>query len=471
MSSFKLKDYQLKDTIAAIATFPSKSALGVVKISGKKAIPIISKIFKPAKPKNLRKVRNYTIHYGWIVERCKVQGSRFKEGMVDEVLVSVMRGPSSYTKEDVVEISSHGGVWVLNKILAMVRKEGGRLALPGEFTYRALVSGRIDLLQAQSILGIVDAKSDTSLTLATGQLRGEASKKIKKLKEEIKGVFVQTESLINFPEDEIDICLDLGKAIGKLEKKVNDLIEGSNEARVIREGLKCVICGKTNAGKSTLFNRLLREERVIVSKLSGTTRDVIEETINIKGVPLRIFDTAGILEPKDLITKKALEKTSKAFKEADLVILLLDASRRLERDDFFLLAKAKGKNTILVVNKMDLTHRLDFKKIKEIKATIVKMSALKDTGLRRLEEAIHDNVYKPNLSRENIIFLSQYQQEVLKEISNKIQEALNFLKEERPLDFINFSLKVCLDNIGKLSGEVYSEEILDSIFSQFCIGK
>ncbi len=465
MHAFKLKDYNLKDTITAIATFPSKSALGIVKISGKKAIHIISKIFKPAKPKDLKKVKNYTIHYGWIVEKPKTAN------IVDEVLVSIMRAPNSYTKEDVVEISSHGGVLVLNKILKMAIKEGARLALPGEFTWRALVSGRIDLLQAQSILGIVDAKSDTSLALATGQLRGEASEKIEKLKEEIKQIFIQTESLINFPEDEVSISLDLGKEMKRLEKKVNDLIEGSNEAKVIHEGLRCVICGKTNAGKSTLFNLLLREERVIVSKLSGTTRDVIEETINIKGVPLRIFDTAGILEPKDLITKKALEKTAKAFDEADLVILLLDVSRRLDKDDLFLLDKAKEKNKILVINKMDLAPKLDFKKLKETKAPIVKMSALKVSGLKSLERAIHDNVYKPNLNRENIIFLSQYQQEVLKEISSKIQQALVFLKEDRPLDFINFSLKACLDNIGKLSGETYCEEILDSIFSQFCIGK
>jgi len=488
MSGFKLKDYNLRDTIAAIATFPSKSALGVVKISGKKALPIISKIFKPAKSKNLKKVRNYTIHYGWIVERFKVRSSRFKaetkdkkpntenlipntEKIVDEVLVSVMRGPNSYTKEDVVEISSHGGVLVLNKILEMVIKGGARVALPGEFSYRALIRGRIDLLQAQSILSIVDAKSDKSLTLATNQLKGESSKKIKKLKEEIKELFVQTESVINFPEDDLGISPDLAKAIVRLEKKVNDIIQGSNEARVIHEGLKCVICGKTNAGKSTLFNRLLRQERVIVSKFSGTTRDVIEETINIRGVPLRIYDTAGILEPNDLIAKKALEKTSQIFNEADLVILLLDGSRRLDKDDLFLLEKVKDKNIILVINKIDLPLRLDFKKISKNGACIVRLSALKNIGLADLEKGIHDNVYKGKVSRENIIFLSHYQRQILGQIRDKIQELKLFLKEERPLDFINFSLKGCLENIGKLSGEVYSEEILESVFSQFCIGK
>ena len=471
MSSFKLKDYNLNDTIAAIATFPSKSALGIVKISGKKSLGLISKIFKPARKKNIKKVKNYTMHYGWIIENSKSKGKKAKN-MIDEVLVSIMRGPNSYTKEDVVEISSHGGAFVLNKILEMVITQGARLALPGEFTYRALVRGRIDLLQAQSILGIVDAKSDEALSLAGEQLRGRASSKIKRLKQEVKELFIQTESAINFPEDDISISYSrLEKEIKALGEGIDNLIEGSNEARIIHEGLKCVICGKTNAGKSTLFNRLLNEERVIVSRFAGTTRDVIEETINIRGVPLRIYDTAGILEPIDLITKKALEKTSAIFNEADLVILLLDNSRRLNQDDFFLLEKAKDKNIIIVVNKIDLASRLDFKKIAKNGARVVKMSALKNIGLGGLEGAVHDSVYKGSLNREDIIFLSHYQQEVLKQIKNKISEALIFLREDQPIDFINLSLKICLEDLGRLGGEIHCQEILESIFSEFCIGK
>jgi len=496
MMGFKIKDYNSADTIAAIATFPSKSALGVIKISGKKSLSIVSRVFAPRRKKNIKKAANYTLHYGWIVEKTEDRGQktegrgqkyvgtglgsvRGKHDVVDEVLVSVMRGPSSYTKEDVVEISSHGGAVVLNKILEIILKKGARLALPGEFTYRALIAGRIDLLQAESISGIVEAKTEKSLNLASSQLRGEASDKIRKLQEEVKEIFVHTESAVNFPEENLGISFsDLKGKIERLEKKINNILEGSNEAKIIREGAKCVICGRANVGKSTLFNRLLREERVIVSKFAGTTRDVIEETINVKGVPLRIYDTAGILEPGDLITKKALEKTSHAFRQADLVILILDGSRKLNKDDFFLLDKVKdqfsareGKSVILVINKIDLPQRIDLKYISPIKGAKVKMSALKGKDLGKLEKAVCDNVYKSKADREDIIFLNQYQRQVLERAKDDIGEVRKFIKAGHTIDFVNLSLKNCLENLGKISGEVFSEEILESIFSKFCIGK
>lgn len=482
MTEFRLKDYNLADTIAAIATFPSKSALGVIKISGRKSLTIISKIFRPSKTKNIRKAKSFTLHYGWIVEKPKSKSKvRYTTSdilhtkYIDEVLVSIMRKPHSYTREDVVEISSHGGELVLSKILEMVIKEGARLALPGEFTYRALLKGRIDLLQAESILGIVEAKTPNGLSLATSQLRGEGSRKIEKLKGEIKELFVQTESCINFPEEDIGVSFsDLRKKIDKLEEGVNNLLKGSSQGRIIRQGLKCVICGRTNTGKSTLFNRLLGQERVIVSEYPGTTRDVIEETILIRGIPLRIYDTAGILEPQDLVTKKAVDNTAQIFDEADLVILLLDGSGVLNRDDFFLLEKARNKNTILVINKIDLPQRLEIKSISKSEVPLskgIKISALKNIGLEDLEKAIYNNVYKGKLDRENVIFLNQYQRQILEKVSAGIRQIKAFLKEGQPLDFINLSLKDCLENLGRLTGEVFSEEILESIFSQFCIGK
>ena len=466
-----IKDYKLGNTIVAISTFPSKSALGLIKISGSKSLSIISKIFRPARKKDIKKVRTYTLHYGWIKDKPK-SGKNKKESFIDEVLVSIMRKPHSYTKEDVVEVSSHGGVLVINKILDIILSEGARLALPGEFTYRALVNGRIDLLQAESILGVVEAKTDQSLALATSQLRGEASKKIEELKEEVKEVFIHTEGLINFPEDDLSISLSSLKAkIGNIEKRANSLAEGADEAKIIQEGVKCVICGKANVGKSTLFNRLLKEERVIVSRFSGTTRDVIEETINIRGVPLRIYDTAGILEPKDVITKKAVAKTSRVFDQADLVILLLDGSKPLAKDDFFLLDKAKTKNTILVINKSDLPQRLNFKEIPRMKSHLVKMSALEGKGLKRFEEAVYKYVYKGALDRENVIFLSHYQRQALRKVNESLKEIKSFLEQGHTIDFINLSLKDCLDNLGKVSGEVLSREVLEGIFSNFCIGK
>ena len=394
MNEFKLKDYKLADTIAAIATFPSKSALGIIKISGRKAIPAVSKIFKAARLKNIKDAKTFTIHYGWIIEKEKGKRIKDKGQVIDEVLVSVMKGPNSYTREDVAEISSHGGTVVLNKILSMLLNQGIRLALPGEFTYRALISGRIDLMQAESILGIVEAKTEDSLGIASSQLTGKVSLRLRDLREKLKDLFVQTESLINFPDDLDFSPTNLSREIIRIGKKLENLIEGSQEGRILQEGLKCVICGKSNAGKSTLFNLLLGQERVIVSKIPGTTRDIIEETINMKGIPLRIYDTAGILEPKDLLTKKALEKTRNIFDEADLVILVLDASRVLNKDDIFLLDKVKNKNTILVLNKSDLDNKINVEKFKKIKGPRVKMSALKNTGLARLEKAVYDNVYK-----------------------------------------------------------------------------
>ena len=477
MREFRLKDYKLGDTITAIATFPGKSALGVIKVSGSKALEIASKLFKPHKKKNIKKVLTHTLHYGWILDkgrRKKDKGKSIKrerEEIVDEVLLSVMRKPSTYTKEDVIEISSHGGVAVVNKILELVLKQGARLALPGEFTYRALVGGRIDLLQAESIQGIVDAKSEDALSLASSQLRGDATLKVNRLKDELKELFIQSESAINFPEEELDIpSFKIEKKIDDLIKKVDNLLRGSREAEIMREGLKCVICGKANVGKSTLFNCLLKEERVIVSRTPGTTRDVIEETINIRGVPLRIYDTAGIIEPKDLITKKAMKKTLEIFSEADLVIFVLDGSRHLAKNDLFLLEKAKNKNIIFIINKSDLIQRLDQGKMPKDKA-IVKMSALDGKGLSNLEKGIYKTVFELGVDRENIIFLSHYQRQILQEVAVSLNQIKAFLKESQPIDFINIELKVSLDNLGRLSGEILSEEILKSIFSNFCIGK
>ncbi|MBP7087782.1 MAG: tRNA uridine-5-carboxymethylaminomethyl(34) synthesis GTPase MnmE [Candidatus Omnitrophica bacterium] len=469
----KIKDYNLADTIAAIATFPSKSALGVIKISGKKSFFIISKIFKPRRRKNLKKVKSYTLHYGWIREILKNKTEKNgKNLLIDEVLVSVMRKPYSYTKEDVIEISSHGGTVVLNKILNIILSQGARLALPGEFTYRALMNGRIDLLQAESISGLVEAKTEQSLYQAISQLKGEASEKIAKIKEEIKEIFIQTEGMMNFPEAEIGIANNHLKARAvSLMKRVGCLSQGAGEAKIMLEGFKCVICGKANVGKSTLFNKLLGQQRTIVSKFPGTTRDVIEESINIKGIPLRIYDTAGILEPKDIITKEAVDKAYNIFQQADLVILMLDGSKPLDRDDFLLLDKTKTKNTILVINKSDLIQRIDLKKTLSLKSPIVQISALKNQGLDKFKKVIYRKIHKGSFNREDIIFLNQYQQEVLKKVEQNLKEVILFLKEGYTLDFINMTLKDCLDNLGKLNGEVFSEEILENIFNNFCIGK
>jgi len=476
MNEYKIKDYKLKDTIAAVATSASKSALGVIKISGKDALRVISRIFAPRRKKNIRKAKTYTLHYGWIVDSPlageRKKGKKVKAEVIDEVLVSVMRGPATYTREDVVEISCHGGAVVLDKILKVVLKYGARLALPGEFTYRALVKGRIDLLQTESILGIIEAKTEQSLSIASSQLTGQSSKRIFTLKEQLKELFAQSEALINFPEEDLNVqTLEMKKKIKGVSKEIDSLIKGSNQAKIVREGVKCVICGKTNAGKSTIFNRLLKEERVIVSKMAGTTRDVIEETINIKGIPLRIYDTAGILEPQDLVTKKALEKTSQAFEEADLVILVFDGSRPLSKDDYFLMDKSKGKNAVFIINKTDLSQKINLKDLAKSRRKTIRMSAFKDTGLKKLEAAVYSSVYQADIDKENIIFLNQYQRSLLESLKEEVGKTQAFLKDGYSFDFVKLALKGCLDSQPRLTGEVFSEEVLENIFSRFCIGK
>ncbi|MEI8349590.1 MAG: tRNA uridine-5-carboxymethylaminomethyl(34) synthesis GTPase MnmE [Candidatus Omnitrophota bacterium] len=476
----QLKNYNCKDTIAAIATFPAQSAIGIIKISGKRAISIVSGVFLSRKKKDLKKVKTYTLHYGWIVEKLKVKNQKSKKNvMVDEVLVSVMKGPRSYTKEDVVEISCHGGPAVLQKILEIIIQQGARPASPGEFTYRAFVNGRIDLLQAEAIASIVEAKTSHSLEPAMQQLRGEASVRLQEIKETIKELFSHTQALLDFPEDNITLSVSaVTKRLVVVKKKLDAMLQGGTRARILKEGLRCVICGKTNVGKSTLFNRLLNQERVIVSRLPGTTRDVVEETISIRGVPLRIYDTAGILEPKDLVEKKAVEKSSHAFQEADMVLLMLDGSRKLQKADRFLLEKITqavkadtGKKVIVIINKTDLRQKLVCENLTGACVRLVRVSALRDKGIKSLEKAIVDLVYKEGLKRDDIIFLNQLQRRTLEEANLSIAEALEYLRKSYTIDFVQASLQQAIDAIGRISGAIPNEEILKEIFSRFCIGK
>ncbi len=474
MSQPNLKDYRLADTIAAVATPVSKSALGVVKLSGTKSLAILDKIFIPKNKKKIKKQKSFTLHYGWIARQNKGLKSKGCQGReaIDEVLVSLMKAPRSYTAEDVVEISSHGGVVVLNQILESVLKEGARLANPGEFSYRAFVNGRIDLLQAESILGLVEAKTDKAASFSFQQLNGQNSKKFTEIKNELKDIFVYSESMINFPEEDISLSKrDIKERINRLIKKVDKLKKGQAQAKLLSQGLRCVICGRANSGKSTLFNRLLNTERVIVSNIPGTTRDVVEETIDIKGVPVKIYDTAGILEPKDFVTEKALEKTNQMFDQADLVVLLFDGSRKMNKDDRFFLNKTKNKNTILVVNKSDLNQKLSIDEKVKKNHKFIKMSALRDKDIDRFEKIIKAAVCANESEVKDLIFLNQYQKKELDNLARGLSEVKRYIDKKYTVDFINFSLKDCLDYIGKITGEVYCEEILESVFSNFCIGK
>ncbi len=467
---FNLEGYNTKDTIAAIATFPSTSSLGVIKISGKDALKIVHSIFVPHRKKDIRKAKTYTLHYGWVAEK---GGRENKVKMVDEVIVSVMRKPYSYTREDVVEISSHGGIVVLNKILSLVIKEGARLAKPGEFSYRAWVNGRIDLSQVQAIGDIVEAKTERALFILSQQLKGDFSRRIERLKKTLTDIISHMEAYISFPEDVENFdSHDVAKRLKEVEREVSHFLKFEQSSRLMREGLRCVICGKANVGKSTLFNQLLKEERVLVTHFAGTTRDVIEETINIKGIPLRIYDTAGILEPRDFLDREAMEHSYRKLAEADVVIFVLDHSRSWDNQDEVLLKRIRDKEVIVVVNKVDLKKKLDIRRMRQLRCPLVKTVASKGEGLDELERVIVQKAYGTGVRRQtNSVLLAQWQIDLLRNILHNIEDTLKAIKDGEPLDVVLFSLQPALSNLAKLSGDEISEDILRSIFDRFCIGK
>ncbi|MDI6758562.1 MAG: tRNA uridine-5-carboxymethylaminomethyl(34) synthesis GTPase MnmE, partial [Candidatus Omnitrophota bacterium] len=364
----------LSDTIVAISTSIGESGIGIVRLSGKEAFSIADKIFVSKDNKKPSAFKTYTIHYGWIVRQATKQRK-----IIDEVILTVMRKPKSYTKEDIVEINCHGGILAVRAVLELVLESGARLAEPGEFTKRAFLNGRIDLAQAEAVLDTIRAKTDSALKIGVEQLRGVLSDKVNNLRNALLEIIAALEADIDFPEEEAGLVnpvknnqiqiqeqeisnginlKEILERLNRLNNELKDIIEAARYGRIIREGLHVVICGRPNVGKSSLLNALLRKERSIVTPIPGTTRDTIEEIIDIKGIPIRIVDTAGILEPRDLIEKHAVERSKKQIDLADLVILLFDGSRRLSKDDTALIAKLKKKVVIAIINKIDLKQKI-----------------------------------------------------------------------------------------------------------------
>ncbi len=471
--------YNHNDTICAVATSAGKAALGVIKVSGPDAISQVAALFLPAKKKDIRRARGFSVHYGWIVDKSKIKNQKAKMGkkakVVDEVLVTMMRKPQSYTRQDVVEISSHGGALAVNKIVELLCQRGVRLALPGEFTYRAFISGRIDLLQAQSIVDIVEAKNESALAQAAAQLRGEYSRKISRLSDEISEFVMRVEASLQFPEDEEETAVsddEIRNHLESIRRTVKIFLEDARRGDLARGDIHCVICGKANVGKSTLFNRILRQERVIVTRTPGTTRDVIQEEIYIRGVALKMHDTAGILEPRDLIDKKAIEKSQRKIKEADLVLIVLDSSKPLGPHDRFLLDAVQDKNVILIFNKIDLPQRLKSDRLNRMKARRVKMSALKNKGMAALEKAVVAAVSSGRTAKnQDVLFLAQWQKELLVQMEREVEKALQFHRAGHSLDFIHFSLRELFAKMNVLTGKTLHDEVMDKIFTRFCIGK
>lgn len=454
------------DTIAAISTPIGEGGIGIIRITGEEAIHIASKIFFSPKGLGIATAKSHTIHYGFIVN--PETGER-----VDEVLLSIMRAPNTYTREDVIEINCHGGYISLNRILDIVVKQGARVAEPGEFTKRAFLRGRIDLSQAESVIDLIRAKTEEAQKIALEHLSGKLSQKINELRDSLTRVCAHVEAYIDFPEDEIDGLTEkeIKDEMIRVSEDIKKLIEGYEEGKIYREGLKVAIVGKPNVGKSSLLNALLMKDRAIVTEIPGTTRDIIEEYLNIKGMPLKIVDTAGIRKSQDLVETEGIRRTLKAVDEADLVLLLLDMSREIDSLDIEIIEKVSDKKLIVILNKKDI--KIDNFKIPEkIKdRPRVEISALTGEGIEELKAIIFNSAISGRYRQEGLIVTKLRHKVALENAYIALQNALESFKKGEPLEITAMFLREGLSFLGQIVGIVTTEEILNLIFSEFCIGK
>lgn len=450
------------DTIAAISTSLGYSGIGIIKLSGKDSIRITDKIFVSPKKKTLKQTPSHRIIYGHIIDSNKE--------IIDEVLVSIMRSPHTYTKEDVVEINCHGGPVPLRRILELVLKTGARLAEPGEFTRRAFLNGRIDLAQAEAVLDVINALTEQSQKAAIEQLRGGLSKKIENIREKLIELTAFVEAYIDFPEEDIEppSIEDMKKLALKIQQSLRQLINSSRYGMILREGLKIAIIGRPNVGKSSLLNALLEQDRAIVTEVPGTTRDIIEDYLNIQGIPVKIMDTAGIREVKDIAEEEGVKRSLRAMKEADLVLIILDGSEDLHDTDRELAEKSKSKNTVLVINKIDLPQKI---RLKKTDRQVVRVSAIKGTGLNKLKDKIVEAALKGKSVYGTDIVTNIRHVHVLEKALASINSFVDGINKKISPEFLAVELRDALDAIGEIIGITTPEDILNKIFSDFCIGK
>ena len=435
-------------------------------MSGEKTFEILAKMFIAKNPKDISEIPGYTMQYGNIVDDGKI---------IDEVLVSYFKAPKSYTTEDMCEINSHGGNVIMRKILQICLKNGADLAEPGEFTKRAFLNGRIDLSQAESVIDIINAKSDREAKEGIKQLEGYLATSIRKIKNEILDVMTNIEVSIDYPEYDTPDVLedDLKKKMEEVLDKLHRLEASFDNGKLIKEGIKTAIIGKPNAGKSSLLNAILKEDRAIVTEYEGTTRDTIEEFVNINGIPLKLIDTAGIRETENEVEKIGIEKSIKYAKEADLVILIIDGSKDLSKEDIEILNIVNPKKTIIILNKIDLEQKIDENTPEIVKFNnIIKISALKKEGIDKLYEKINDlfNFNQVNVDNDIVITNERHKIQIQKAIQN-LNKAIKSLSINMPIDIVAISLKDVLSDLGEITGEEASEEIINEIFARFCLGK
>ncbi|WWV73887.1 tRNA modification GTPase MnmE [Sporomusa ovata DSM 2662] len=457
------------DTISAIATSIGEGGIGIVRVSGSKALVIADKLFVSKAGKKLTDVLSHKVLYGDIID--PDSGEK-----VDEVLLLIMRAPRSYTCEDIIEVHCHGGPVPLQRVLALTMKAGARLAEPGEFTKRAFLNGRLDLAQAEAVIDIIRAKTDTSLKAAIGNLSGQLSEQVKDLRYTILQMIAQLEAAIDFPEEDIEEAAanDVAKLIQEADLQLSALLATAQTGRILREGLATVIIGKPNVGKSSLLNALLREKRAIVTDIPGTTRDIIEEYVNIRGVPLKIIDTAGIRETADVVEKMGVERARELVGQADLILVLLDSSAPLSSEDKAVLALLSGKKAIVLINKSDLPGQLESEEVEKYTddRLVLRISVELGQGLAELEQVIVDMVYSGQVCQGEAAFVSNVRQaDALEQARGRLTEALATIEAGMPTDCIVVDLRAAWEKLGEITGDTVGEDIIDQIFTQFCIGK
>ena len=455
------------DTIAAIATAMSNSGIGIVRISGDEALEVADRIFVSKKGnKKVSEMASHTIHYGYVKDG---------EDIVDEVMLLIMKAPNSYTTEDTIEIDCHGGVLVMQKILETVLKYGARAAEPGEFTKRAFLNGRIDLSQAESVIDIINAKNDFALQSSVSQLRGSVLEKIKDLRAAIIHEIAFIESALDDPEH-VDIESYPQKlliTVNSLWKTVDKMLESADNGRVLREGINTVIVGKPNAGKSSLLNTLVGQERAIVTDIAGTTRDILEEQIRLRGISLNVIDTAGIRDTDDVVEQIGVNKSREYVEKADLVIYVVDSSTPLDENDEEIIASIQDKNAIILLNKSDL-HQVTTKEMlkEKIDRKTIEISAKEQTGIEELETAIQEMFFHGKISFNDEVYITNVRHKnALEETAKSLQMVIDSIENGMPEDFFSIDLMNAYEELGSIIGESVGEDLVNEIFSKFCMGK
>ncbi|HHO1728866.1 TPA: tRNA uridine-5-carboxymethylaminomethyl(34) synthesis GTPase MnmE [Staphylococcus aureus] len=456
------------DTITSISTPMGEGAIGIVRLSGPQAVEIADKLYKGKHL--LNDVPSHTINYGHIID------PESKE-VIEEVMVSVLRAPKTFTREDIIEINCHGGILTINRVLELTMTYGARMAEPGEFTKRAFLNGRIDLSQAEAVMDFIRSKTDRASKVAMNQIEGRLSDLIKKQRQSILEILAQVEVNIDYPEyDDVEnatteFLLEQSKEI---KQEINRLLDTGAQGKIMREGLSTVIVGKPNVGKSSMLNNLIQDNKAIVTEVAGTTRDVLEEYVNVRGVPLRLVDTAGIRETEDIVEKIGVERSRKALSQADLILFVLNNNEALTQEDYTLYEVVKNEDVIVIVNKMDLEQNIDINEVKDMigDTPLIQTSMLKQEGIDELEIQIRDLFFGGEVQNQDMTYVSNSRHiSLLKQARQTIQDAIDAAESGVPMDMVQIDLTRTWEILGEIIGETASDELIDQLFSQFCLGK